>query len=257
MLKLLFGCLLAANVALFAYNQGYLNTLFPDGREPGRMSKQFNADKIKLLPASVIFGASVTPTTTPTTAEATPANGAPASSSAASVAASTVTAPVVTASAVTAKAETPACMEIGNFDVAESKRFETRLAPLALGNHLVAHTIVDDARYIVFIPSQGSKEGADRKAGELRKRGVTDFYIMQDGNLRWGISLGIFKTEDAANAHLFSLNQQGVRTARVGDFNPATKKTVYQLRGVDVKTKEAIQKIKADFPKQEIHSCKA
>jgi hypothetical protein len=39
----------------------------------------------------------------------------------------------------------------------------------------------------VYIPPQGSKEGAEKKAGELRALGVSNYFIMSDNSpLRWG-----------------------------------------------------------------------
>jgi hypothetical protein len=227
MLKFFIWTLLAVNLGLFAYQQGYLNSLFPDGREPARMAQQVNADKITLLPASAVV---------------------------------TVQA-AAQAAAQTAAAEAPplACIEIGDFDAAAAKRFETALAPLALGARLVRHEVQDAARNIVYIPSQGSKDGADRKATELRHLGVTEFYIMQDaGEFRWAISLGVFKTEEAARAQLAALGQKGVHSARLGTRNAANSgKLAYQLHNLDAADKTGLDKLIVDFPSSQQRDCAA
>jgi hypothetical protein len=222
MLKLVFWCLLAVNAALFAYHQGYLGTLVSDGREAGRAAKQFNADKVRLIPAA-------------TTASV---------------------AGIAPALAAEKKPDVVACTEIGNFDAAEARRFAVRLAALSLGDRLSRRAVRDVARHMVFIPSQGSKEAADRKAGELRQLGVKDFYVIQeDSDLHWGISLGIFKTEETARTHLAALTQQGVRSARLGQYNAASNKVAFQLHDLDASASSNLDKIKADFPHHETRDC--
>ena len=220
MLKFLFALLLLANAALFAYHQGYFGNPNSDTREPDRMAKQLNADKIKLLPASAVDSVAIKPVSAP------------------------------------AKPEVVACTEIGTFDAADAKRFETRIASLSLGDRLSQRTVGEPSRYIVFIPSQGSKDSADKKAGELKRLDITDFYVIQEaGDLKWGISLGIFRTEEAARAHLAALNQKGVKSARVGPYTAAPSKVAYRLRNLDAASRAELDKIKVDFPQQQVHGC--
>ncbi|MBV8666605.1 MAG: SPOR domain-containing protein [Burkholderiaceae bacterium] len=233
MLKFLFWTLLAANLGLFAYQQGYLNPLFPDGREPARLAQQVHADKIRLIPANAA-GSTAAPSPATTGAAETPAAAAAAPSST----------PIL------------ACVEIGDFDSVGAKRFETQLVPLALGNRLSKHD-VQDARNIVYIPSQGSKEGADKKAGELRHLGINEFYVMQDaGEFRWAISLGVFKTEEAARAQLAVLTQKGVHSAKLGTRSAAAK-FAYQLRDLDAAGKAGFDKLALDFPAVAQRDCAA
>jgi hypothetical protein len=87
---------------------------------------------------------------------------------------------------------------------------------------------------MVYIPSQGDKEGAERKSGELRRLSIKDFYVLQEqGELRYGISLGVFRSKAAAEQHLAELTQQGVRSARVGARGVGLNKVALQLRGLD------------------------
>ena len=109
---------------------------------------------------------------------------------------------------------------------------------------------------MVFIPSQGSKDGADKKVSELRRIGVTDFFVIQEqGPLHWGISLGVFKTEEAAKQHLANLNNKGVRTARIMPRTVTTSKFAYQLRALSADEKAKFDLIKAGFPAQEVRNC--
>jgi len=234
MLKFIFWSLLLANAGLFAYQQGYLNAWIPDGHEPARMERQLHPELIKTVATN--------------DATAAPASEAP------KVTASSTASSAATATA--SKSEPLVCKEIGTFDSAGAKRFETMLQPLALGDKLMRKDNEEVANNIVYIPSQGSKEGADKKAGELRHLGVTDFYIIQDaGDMHWGISLGVFKTEEAARAFLTSLNQKGVHSARLGTHSIAAVKVTFQLNGIDSAAVAGIDKIVADFPHVESHAC--
>lgn len=245
MLKFLFAILLLANGALFAYHQGHLAPWFAENREPSRQARQLNADKIQLLPRAPSLKEEPAPT--PAVEPAVVENdAAPAPDQAV----------VAVAQAVNgSKPELIACTEVGNFSESDAQGFETRLASLALGPRLSRRAITEGGSHIVFMPPQGSKEGADKKVGELRRLGVTDFFVIQDNaEMRWAISLGVFRTEEAAKKRLAQLGQQGVRTARIGNHNAATR-IAFQLRELDAAAKEQLEKIKADYPAQEIRAC--
>ena len=229
MLKIFFWLLLLGNAGLLAYQQGYFNAFMSSGREPARMKDQLNADKVRLIPP---------PAAVPAPAPAP--DPAPAAAPAAEV-----KKPVVLA-----------CTEIGNFGPEDAKRFSAGLASVSLGDRVKQRALQEVANHMVFIPPQPDKEGADKKAGELRKLGVDDFFIIQDNsNMRWGISLGVFKQEEAARAHLASLNQKGVRSARIGQRTVTSSQVAFQIRDLDEDGKAALDKIKAGFPKQEARKC--
>lgn len=226
MLKFIFWSLLAVNAALFAYGQGYLGHFSGNEREPQRLLNQLNADKLVIIPAEK-------------------ANNASAATAA--------------ASAARAAPEALACVEIGSFVLADARRFEAQLAPLNLGDRQSRRNLpgTEISSYIVYIPPQGSKEAADRKAGELRGMGVTNYFVMNDNSpLRWGISLGVFKTESAAQNQLAMLMKQGVRTARVAPRMSGSKLLGFQFRDVDAALKAKLEQIRAGFPNAETHDCK-
>ncbi len=220
MLRFFFWSLLLLNGFLLAFNLGYLGHWSLDTHEPERMKKQHNADQLKLISADE----AVMPSE-------------PASEK---------------------KPEVIACLEVGNFVQAEVPKIEEKLKSLSLGDRQSRINVVDVATHMVFIPSQGSKEGADKKAGELRRLGINDFYVIQDqSNLRWGISLGVFKTEEAAKLHLNNLSNKGVHSARVGPRTISTNKFAYQLRALSTEEKSRYDAIKASFPAQENRNCQA
>jgi cell division protein FtsN len=254
MLKLFFWALLLTNGVLFAYHQGYLDTWFTASREPARLSRQLNADQIRLLPADAPIKQNhkngATPTSNAEPATATTVAAAPASvPAAAEITPEMTNRPPETIEAVLA------CTEIGNFNEADASRFETQLATLALGQRVSRRVIQENGSYIIFMPPQDSKENAEKKIGQLRRLGVTDFYLIQDNSdLRWGISLGLFSTQAAAEKRLAQLNEQGVRSARIG-LRTSAPKVAFQFRDLDAAAKQSLDQIKADFPQQQMRNC--
>ncbi|RJF97540.1 SPOR domain-containing protein [Noviherbaspirillum saxi] len=232
MLKFIFWSLVLANGALLAYQQGYFESFVFSGHEPARIKNQLNPDKLKLIPAP----------------DAKPAAAAPAA----------VISTVATADAAARKAAAVACLEIGNFNVDEARNFTGQLAALTLGERISQRPVQEVATHMVYIPPQADKEAAEKKAGELRRLGVNEFYIIQDNSaLRWGISLGVFRMEEAARAHLASMSQKGVRSARIGQRTVTSSMVAFQLRDLDENAKAEVEKIKTGFVKQDIRRCEA
>jgi len=157
-LRFAFWSLLFLNVALFAYAQSYLGTSKGSEEERARIKPQLEAGRLVLL----------------TNAQADAAKGAPAPAAAQAAAQASVPA------APAAAARALACIDVGTLSAGESKRFESRLASLNLGERQSRLAVLaqDVTSYLVNIPPQASKEAADRKAAELRELGVTNFFIM-------------------------------------------------------------------------------
>jgi len=243
LLRFAFWSLLFLNAALFAYGRGYLGTGNGDDHEPARLKRQFNTPKLVVLTAEQAAAA----------AKAAPAPAAPGNDGDAGAAAGTDGKSAESTAPPRPQPEAPprppaaalACLDIGTFSANGAKRFEARLAALDLGERALegrqAVQAQDVSSWLVNIPPQGSKEAADRKANELRNLGVTNFFIIRDDSpLKYGISLGLFKTESGAQALLAQLNKQGVHTARITPRGPQTTRYMYRLRGLDDATRKRV-----------------
>lgn len=253
MLKFFFWILLLANAGLFAYQQGHLDALLPSGREPARVANQLNADKIRLIPSPDVAKTADAPVTAPASTPPSPPAAVPPSPP-----------PVAQAPAEEEKRPEPkkpevlACVEIGNFSPAEAQRFGALLAMLPLGDRVSQKNTRETLTHMVYIPPSADRESAEKKAAELKQLGVEEFFIIQDNsNMHWAISLGVFKTEEAALAHLRGLNEKGVSTARIGQRAVSSRQVAFQIRQLDASMKSAVEKIKAEFPKKEMRSCTA
>jgi hypothetical protein len=250
-LNLVFWILLGLNALLFAYGQGYLGTASGNEHEPARARNQLGIDKIKVVSAGEAQAAAQAGKTE-----------APREAAVAAPARVAEAAPPAPSSAATAAPGVPkvliSCTEVGTFGTGEARRFETRLARLDLGERQSRRTVQeqDVTSYLVYIPPQGSKEAADRKAAELRGLGVENFFIMStDGPYKWALSLGVFKSETSAQTMLAALNKQGVHTARVAPRGPQTERFIYQFREIDAATRKRITGYAERFEGAQVKSC--
>lgn len=150
-----------------------------------------------------------------------------------------------------------ACVEWGSFTLADAPRAQQALEPLALGERLAQKRTEEVARWWVFIPPQGSRQGALKKAAELNNLGVEEFFIVQEeGEHRWALSLGIFRSEDAAQARLAALRTQGVRSARVGPRETVVPKIWLQVKSVDAPLQARLREIARQVEGSELRDCR-
>lgn len=229
MLKFIFWALLSANVLLLAYGQGFLGSVKSGEHEPARLKNQLNTSQLVLVSAAQAAKAAPGDS-------ATPAAPAPA------------------------PAAVLACVEIANVAPADARRVDALLAPLKLGDKQQRETVAaaEVTSHIVYIPSLGSKEAAERKAAELKNLGVTNYFIMSDGtSMKWAISLGVFKSEAAAQTLLAALKAQGVNSARVAGRPSQVSKISWRLRELDPETRAKVDAVLDKLPPHDTRSCKA
>jgi len=166
----------------------------------------------------------------------------------------------------TAKPEPPPppialkCVEWGSFTIADAPRAEKALEPLALGARLAQRRTEETAGWWVFIPpparTPNARQAALKKAAELRALGVEDYFIVQEeGQHRWALSLGVFRTEDAARARLAALRAQGVRSAVVGARETVVPKVWLQVKGVDPALEAKLKELAVQSESTELRPC--
>lgn len=149
-----------------------------------------------------------------------------------------------------------ACLELGAFNPADVARVQQALDALALGPRLSQRRAEEIASYWVFMPPQRDRQAANQKAAELRKLGVEDFFVVQeDPRHRFAISLGVFKTSEAAQARLAELRAKGVRTARVGPRETPVHKIYFTVREVPDALAAKLNEVRQGFPGSELKTC--
>ncbi|WP_338034466.1 SPOR domain-containing protein [Herbaspirillum rhizosphaerae] len=249
-------------------NRGYLGATASERHEPKRMAQQLQPETLTILPPNsaklVTPARAAEQAATEADKNAKAAADAPPPLAGAKPeqkadARAEVKPDAKEAPKAAPKAETIACTEIGNFNTVEARKFEAQLASLRLPAKPVPRSVQEAASHMVYIPSQDGKDGADRKAAELRRLGIQDFYVIPESQsnptLRWSISLGVFKTEEAAKAYIGQLIPQGVRSARIMARNVTSTRQAYQWRDIDAATKASLDSLKEKFPNQEMRNC--
>jgi hypothetical protein len=148
------------------------------------------------------------------------------------------------------------CVEWGSFALGDAARAEKALEPLQLGTRLAPRRTEEAAGWWVFIPPQGSRAAALKKAAELKALAVDDYFIVQDeGPTRWALSLGVFRSEDAAQARLAALRGQGVRTAQVGARETVVPKVWLQVKAVDATLYARLKDVARGIEGSELREC--
>lgn len=219
-MRALFLALVLANVAFFAWSR-YVAQFEPSS-DPLPLGRQIEPQKLRLLDPREL-------------------GKAPAAK------------PALAAAAAGA-----ACLEWGSFTLVDAPRMEKALEPLALGAKLAQRRTEETASWWVFLPPQGNRAAAQKKAAELKALGVQDFFIVQEeGANRWALSLGVFRTEEAAQTRLAALRNQGVRTAQIGPRELQVPKVWLQARGVDAAQAAALKDIARTVEGSELRDCAA
>ncbi len=234
MMRTLFWILLLANVILFAAMR-WGGSLTGE-TEPAALPA-LNPEKIQLAGAakgSVAQQASAA------------AAGTPASP--VSVAASSP-APAGAAGGNSASKAASLCMEWGEFSGQDLARAADALSGLVPGERVGRREVEYPIGYWVYIPPQKSKAGVAQKVAQLKARGIAEYFVVQEpGEWQHAISLGVFKTREAAEKFVAGLRAKDVNSAQVGERNVKLKETVFQLRGLDAAAAAKLAALRRDFP---------
>jgi hypothetical protein len=146
------------------------------------------------------------------------------------------------------------CLEWGDFSGPDLTRATAALSALQLANKLSQRQIDRDIGYWVFIPPLRDKAAVNRKIAELKSLGIREYFVLQtSGHWLNSISLGVFKTRDAAQNFLHGLQAKGVRSAQVGERASKVKATIFMLDRVDAATEVKLTAMQKDFAGSELN----
>ncbi len=217
-MRTLFLALVLANLGLFAWAT-YFRTGEP-GNEASPLERQIAPEELRILPPPPVR----------------PAQSKPGADG-----------PVVAA-----------CLEWGGFSPTDAAIAEAALEKLALGGRLTQRRSEDVAGWWVFMPPQGNRATAQKKTAELKALGVQEFFVLQDeGPMRFAISLGVFKNEDAAKVRLETVRGRGVRSAQMGPRDTPVQKIWFQVRAVEESLAVRLKDIVQAVPGAELKECPA
>jgi len=230
-LKIILGLLVAANLVFFALME---SGLF-DANTAANVQPNLHAEKITLLSDAQVAAAIAQPKSAVANTDEMAASAVPAVNP--------------------DKSGKVACYEWGDFADAELERASGVLKNLQLGKRLSSREIEHVIGYWVYIPPLKDKAAVAQKIAQLKARGVPEYFAVQEAG-EWlnAISLGVFKTQAAAQHFLDSLNAKDVRTAKVGERAGKTQTTLFVINGLDVKENKQLMGFQKDFQGTELKS---
>jgi len=235
--------LLLLNVLLFALIRW--GALLTDEPEALLAQTEFNAEKIRLLDAAALRARAQI-----IAASAPEAVGVERASQVAAVPPASRLSPELSSPPPVTR-----CLTWGEFSGENLALANEALATLQLGDKLQRRTVEYDSGYWVYMPPQKNIAQVKVKVEQLKRLGVNEYFVVQEkGEWLHAISLGVFRTEQAANNFLEILKTKGVRTAKVGARQSKLKFTLFELRGINVATEEKLNQIQHDFPDSELKS---
>lgn len=101
------------------------------------------------------------------------------------------------------------CSLIGPYkNLARADILVEKLAALEVDASLKEILVPGKTSYWVYLPPQGSSDAAFRKLKELQAKSI-DSYVIPNGNLQYGISLGLFNEKNGAEIKQKELQGKG------------------------------------------------
>lgn len=147
------------------------------------------------------------------------------------------------------------CIELGPIAATDVTRAEVAAAGLAAGVK-VQRRVDEPARWWVYIPPLATRQGASQRIAELKKQGIEDSSLVTDEpSFRNAISLGVFRSEEAANGHAESLRKRGVGGVQVGPREGAGSRVYVQLWDAPGAVRLRFVDLKDAFPGSDVREC--
>lgn len=217
-MKALVFLLVLANLLFYAMSNGIFGS--PENPDAGRINQQIAVDRIKLVSRGEA-PASKTPEPAPAKAADT-------------------------------------CLRWEQLAIAEADRLEIlikeKFADLAVKRQTIAG---EGSSWWVYIPPLAGKPEADKKAAELRRLGITDYFVIQDNsNNRFAISLGVFSSEKGGQERLAEVKAKGVKSARVSLRPGKETQYVVEAAGPLPDKAQLIDALADSLPKNPPQNCK-
>jgi hypothetical protein len=150
------------------------------------------------------------------------------------------------------------CIELGPIAAGDAARAEEAAAGLGAGLKVSQRRADEPTRWWVYIPPLASRQAAAQRVAELKKQGIEDSSLVSDEpSWRNAISLGVFRSEDAANNRAENLRKRGVRGVQVAPREGAGGRVYVQLREAPEAIRLRFVDLKDDFPGSDVRECQS
>jgi cell division septation protein DedD len=132
-------------------------------------------------------------------------------------------------------------------------RAEAAIAQLALPAERVRRVQKDAMGYWVLIPPLPSKDETDKVMAALKAQGVSDFSLVTEPAARQNaISLGIFRSEDAAQTLLAAVRNKGFANAVLEPREGFFRQVVFYIREPNDAVVARLATLRAAMPGTEV-----
>ena len=236
-MKALVFLLILFNLLFYAFTQGYFGqTEHPDA---GRIDKQVLAEGMRIVSRGEVPAVQAkAPEPEPAKPEVAPESPQPE---------------------LVSKSESlaPACLAWAPLSVAEADVLNALLGKEFTEFKMTRQIVAGEANgWWVFIPPLPGKAEVDKKAGEIRQLGITDYFVILEGPNRFAISLGVYSSEKGGQERLAEVKEKGVRSARLAP-RPSKDGTVnVQATGPAEGKAALLEAVGKALPKAEVQGCK-
>jgi len=265
MMRWFLALLVLANLFVFALYQGWLSPWLRSDREPQRLAEQRNAERLRVVPLDRLgavparaptsarsTGSSTGPSTVPPAAfpDARPEpagaagggerNGVPRDAEGAIDASAVLRPPPI--------ASTATCVAFGPLDETRASRLREALE--AAGARVESTRTEQAASYLVYLQPADTVAEAQRRLVAIRRIGPEDAFVILDGPLRLGISVGLYRSEEMAQALVDRLEGLGETRLRIAPRGAVTGRLRLQAHWSDATAAAVAPAIASRFDAQ-------
>lgn len=139
------------------------------------------------------------------------------------------------------------CVEWGPLSESDRARALASLEPLDLSRLLTQKKVEVIASYWVFLPPAANRAAADQRLADLRANGIKDISVIETGPQRNAISLGVFRSEEAARSRLAAVQAQGLGNAKLEPRTQSVQQTVLVVRDPTAQVMARLKELQNEF----------
>ena len=144
------------------------------------------------------------------------------------------------------------CVEWGPFSDADRVRAQADIEPLQLGRLVSQRSVAADPMWWVNTGPVPSRASADKRAAELRLLAIDDLSVVDSGRGQFTVSLGMFRTEAAANARVEALATRGVAGTRVEARQGGVVQSMLVVRDPPQPAVARMKELQSQYPGSDI-----
>lgn len=141
------------------------------------------------------------------------------------------------------------CLEFGPMSDDEVARARQALASGSLPERTVQAPMMATASWWVHVPPKRSLLQAENEVARLRAAGLRDAYVvLEQGDMRFAVSVGLFRTEEAARRVVDQLRSRGLGGVVVGRREQQVRLTAFYVRDPSDADLGELEQLRAAFP---------